>query len=356
MKSISATEREGAWFKVLFSILVLMASGAALGEVSIGVYYYPGWSAAMGLYKPDPWKVIKPYPDLEPLLGWYNDEKPKTLNQQLNWMADYGIDFVTFCWYWKEERPLQEISVRAYLKASARSRVRYSLLWANHFRSPASLAEWDKLHMRNTEYLRIDNKPVLFVFSGEFLKNQAKAIGMLPAEMLERAQRAAHKVGLDGIYFVLCTEASEFWVKDFARKSGFDAISAYNYYFDMSGDFHTATRPSHSFVELDANCRMQWDWILKNSSLSYFVPMISGWNKRLWGGSKDALHDNSISTPQEFEMHLRSGYDVIIRNIAKTKGIGMLCCWNEYEEGSVIEPTKRYGFEYLQRIQKVFEK
>jgi hypothetical protein len=351
--------------KIVFSffVLILTVSRVVFAEVSIGVYYYPGWSPVMGLFKPDPWKVIKPYPEREPLLGWYRDDDSKTVNQQLTWMADYGIDFVAFAWYWKDGRSLPETSVRAYLTAPARSHVSYSLLWANHFPSPGSLMEWDRIietwldrHMRNPEYLRIDNKPVLFVFSNEFLKSQAKAIGLKPAEMLERARRAAREVGLDGIYFVLCTEASTFWIKDFAKSAGFDALSAYNYHFGMEGDFHTVTRYSHSFTELDANYRMQWNWILKNSQLPYFVPMTSGWDKRPWGGSKDPLHDNSMTTPQEFEVHLRAGYKTIIENMEKTKGIGMLCCWNEYGEGSIIEPTKKNGFEYLQRIREVFKK
>jgi hypothetical protein len=32
----------------------------------------------------------------------------------------------------------------------------------------------------------------------------------------------------------------------------------------------------------------------------------------------------------------------------------MVCCWNEYGEGSYIEPTKMYDLEYLKRIKKVF--
>jgi hypothetical protein len=345
---------------VLF-ISLLICHQVAYARVSIGVYYYPGWSPTMGLFKPDPWRVIKPYPEREPWLGWYRDDNTETVNKQLEWMAAHDIDFVSFAWYWIDGRLMPETSVRAYLNAPARSRIAYALLWANHFKSPETLAEWDAIvefwldrHLRNPEYLRIDGKPVLFVFSNEFLKKQAKSMGIEPAKMLERARQAAHKAGLNGIYFVLCTEASDFWVKDFAVRAGFDALSAYNYHFGAAGDLNKATRPSHSFSELDMNYRMHWKWILENSKLPYFVPMTSGWDKRPWGGSSDPLHDNSMSTPQEFETHLRAGYDAIMMNPKKTRGIGMLCCWNEYGEGSIIEPTKRHGFEYLQRVQKVF--
>jgi hypothetical protein len=351
------------WFSWPFFFALLFCCQTVQGRVSIGIYYYPGWSPTMGVYKPDPWKVIKPYPEREPMLGWYRDDNMETVNQQLEWMADYGVDFVSFAWYWIGGRPSPETSVRAYLNAPARARVSYALLWANHFKSPESLAErnsivefWLVRHLQNPEYLQIEGKPVIFVFSNEFLKNQAKSIGMEPVKMLEHARQAARNFGLNGIYFVLCTEASDFWVKDFAVRAGFDALSAYNYHFGVEGNLHKATRPSHSFSELSADYQIQWKWILKNSALPYFVPMTSGWDKRPWGGSEDPLHDNSMSTPQEFEAHLRAGYTAITTNQSKTKGIGMLCCWNEYGEGSIIEPSKRYGFEYLQRIQKVFGK
>jgi hypothetical protein len=286
----------------------------------------------------------------------------ETLDKQLSWMAEYGIDFVTFCWYWENGRPKPETAVRAYLNAPSRARISYALLWANHFKSPSTTEEWDDMveywlnrHLSNPEYLQIDGKPVMFIFSADFFRDQAKVIGLGPAEMLSRARKAAHAKGLKGIYFVLCVVASDYWVEQFLPISGVDAITAYNYHFGITGSIKTKTRLSHSFAELDNGYRTQWKWILSKSKKPYFVPMTSGWDKRPWGGSKDPLHDNSMSTPDEFEKHLRAGYEMITRNSEKTKNIGMLCCWNEYGEGSIIEPTKSYGFEYLNRVYKVFK-
>ena len=32
----------------------------------------------------------------------------------------------------------------------------------------------------------------------------------------------------------------------------------------------------------------------------------------------------------------------------------VICCWNEFGEGSYIEPTKKDGFSYLEKVKKVF--
>jgi hypothetical protein len=34
--------------------------------------------------------------------------------------------------------------------------------------------------------------------------------------------------------------------------------------------------------------------------------------------------------------------------------LGVICCWNEFGEGSYIEPTQKNGFSYLEKIKKVF--
>ena len=347
-----------------FAYLITFIGGAPLAkEFTLGVYYYPGWSPyTKGPREPDPWKAIQAYPEREPLLGWYHDGKRETLDQQLGWMADHGISFVTFDWYWENGRPAPETSVRAYLQSAARSRVQYNLLWANHNKEPRTLAEWHALvdfwlsrHMQNPEYLRIDGKPVLTIFSPEVLRDQAKALGLPVAAMLDMARDKAKALGLPGIYFVLCVAATDYWVLDFAPKAGLDALTAYNYHFGVAGDANKRTPNSHSFEELDGGYQMQWQWILKNSELPYFVPMTSGWDKRPWGGSgKDPLHDNSVSTPDSFEQHLLKAKASLKAYPEKTKGMGMICCWNEYGEGSYIEPTKRYGTAYLQRVLSVF--
>ena len=353
-----------SYIRCLLALLLAFSTLSPFANAfTIGVYYYPGWSPyTKGPQEPDPWLAIKSYPEREPLLGWYHDGRQATLDKQLGWMADHAIDFVTFDWYWENGRPAPETSVRAYLQSPARARVRYALLWANHTKEPRSLKEWDDLvdywisrHLGNAEYLRIDGKPALYVFSADGIRDQAKKIGLPVASLLNRARDKAKLAGLPGIYFVLCLPATDYWVQDFAPKSGFDALSAYNYHFGIAGNADQRTADSHSFEELDSGYQMQWQWILKHSKLPYFVPMTSGWDKRPWGGSgKDPLHDNSMSTPDSFERHILKARALLRAYPEKTKGIGMVCCWNEYGEGSYVEPTKLYGLDYLQRMKKVF--
>jgi hypothetical protein len=273
-----------------------------------------------------------------------------------------GIGFVAFDWYWSYAGPAPESSVIAYLRAPSRKNVKYALLWANHIQQANADKEWDRMvaywlqnHLKNPEYLQVEGSPVVFVFSGDFLRDNAARSGTTVRQLIATAQAMARTAGLNGIYFVLCTPALDYWVRTFAQDAGFSALSAYNYHYGLSGSVDSATRPSQSFRELDAGYRMQWNWILQNSTLPYFLPMSSGWDRRPWGGSKDdPLHDRSMSTLDEFDQHLTAARAIMDAHPKKTKRMGIICCWNEFGEGSYIEPTKREGFGYLDVVRKVF--
>ena len=38
----------------------------------------------------------------------------------------------------------------------------------------------------------------------------------------------------------------------------------------------------------------------------------------------------------------------------KTMRTVVICCWNEYGEGNYIEPTKKYQFQFLEKVKKTF--
>ncbi|MFX9077399.1 glycoside hydrolase family 99-like domain-containing protein, partial [Acinetobacter baumannii] len=75
--------------------------------------------------------------------------------------------------------------------------------------------------------------------------------------------------------------------------------------------------------------------------------MTSGWDKRPWGGSSDSDHDNSMGTADQFEQHLIAAKKRMDQFPAQTLKTGIICCWNEFGEGSFIEPTQQNGFDFL---------
>ncbi|MCZ4313846.1 glycoside hydrolase family 99-like domain-containing protein [Comamonadaceae bacterium G21597-S1] len=348
----------------LFLTYILLNRLAAGGESQIGVFYYPGWkNSVISNVSPEPWAALKDYPDREPLLGHYDDGNIDVIEQQLSWMSSAGIDFLILDWYWHPQLGvLKSHTIDTYFKAPSRKKIRLSIMWANHTAIPRTQEEFEKMvrfwlyYFRTKEYLTIDEKPVVFIFSTSQLEQRAKAFGSTSATLLAVAQSIAKKDGLPGIFFVGGAGANSPIAVQHSKgvATGYDAFSAYNYHGPGRFAYAGGHKQSHSYLELDQGYRDHWQWMLADAKLPYFVPMSSGWDRRPWGGSKDPLHDNSMSTPEEFKTHLLAGRKAIREFSPLTRGFGVICCWNEFGEGSFIEPTRKNGTVMLDTVKEVF--
>jgi hypothetical protein len=334
------------------------AGVGAKAALKVGVYYFPGWRDRTPAAPSDyPWNAIKKFPEREPLLGWYAEGDADVMASHLDSMAKNGVGFVAFDWYWgSDNRVYLGHALDTYLKLKDKRGVQFSLLWANHDDAPVSLSNFDRMidywvrhYFSSPSYLRVDGKPLVTVFSASQLEERATKMGVTVAQLLARASKRAQDEGLQGIYFVAGTTSDEPGFKKFSSSdSGYSAVSAYNLHW-WPGQPH----PSHSYVELDNAYRSHWSRYRSIGQLPVVVPMTSGWDKRPWGGSDDALHDNSLGTPDEFEIHLRAGVQEILRGGAPY--LGVICCWNEFGEGSYVEPTKKLGDSVVRKVGKVMK-
>ncbi len=284
------------------------------------------------------------------------------MNQQLAWMADHGINYVVFDWIWgRDNKGYIEHALRAYLDADNNKRVKFSVLWANHTEYVFSKHQltslvkyWCDKFFIHEQYKKIDGKPVVFIFSAKILNANIKKLGMTSAEFFEYANKIARQRGLAGIDFIAGVSAND-PVIDYSKASGYAGFSAYNFHGPATYRLKmNLLNMAHSYKELDMSYRDQWQWMLKNSEGLYIVPLTSGWDKRPWGGSSDPFHDNSISTPDQFEEHLMAAKKLMQAQPKRTKKMAVICCWNEFGEGSFIEPAKQYGFGYLEKNRTVF--
>ena len=349
-----------SWRNLIALLLLLASALAVAGDTKdqIGVFYFPGWKARQpAAPSPYPWNPIQAFPEKKPLLGWYDEGTDAVARQQIDWMKTYGIDFVVFDWYFgADDKVYLEHQLAAFMRAPNRAPLKFSILWANHSQLPTRRDSWTTMvrywivhYFPSADFLRVEGKPVVFVFSADSLKKQAESIGTTTKDLLDSAQSLAHEAGLPGIYFVAGTGAYSPMIDVYAKDQGYSAFSAYNYH-----QGPTDAAQSHSFTELDRGYRAHWAQFAKRGTLPVIVPMTSGWDKRPWGGSKDAAHDNSIATPSEFKNHLEAAKAFMSANPGKTNGMGVICCWNEFGEGSYIEPTEQMRFSNLEQVRSVF--
>jgi len=336
------------------------ATAATTPAIRLGVYYYPGWfPSAWTAAKA--WEPIKPYADRTPLLEWYDPRSPEVLGQQIRWMGDYGMNYVVFDWtYSHGAEHLGEV-IDTYLRLP-QTAVQFSILWANHDQ-PTSREEmraivqtWLSRYMKSGKFLKVDGKPVVFIFSFQKFRDDARGDRSSAKAYIAEANAMARRAGLPGIYFVGgVDDTSSDWVKQEAVASGINAISTYNFHrkpeVERDRDPYWG-RAFHGYAGLDAAYRAQWA-AARGLPVPFVVPMSSGWDKRPWGGSDDPLHDRSIGDAAAFRAHLAAGRRAIV-NYGNGSRLGVICCWNEFGEGSFIEPTRKDRFSKLEQVRAVF--
>ncbi len=331
----------------------------------LGVFYFPGWKRNVpGLPGgfPDPWERIRAWPEREPLLGWYEEGRPEVMSQHLRWMKSYGIGFVVFDWYWGAGQEVLSHALKAYLKVPERAGTPYALMWANHGRTPVSEADFDGMvqelltqHVHRPEYLKMNGQPIFFIQLPEQLDKNGRLFNRPAQDLLSKIQAKARAAGwAKGLLLVAGAGAGPGIAAGRGKQQGYGAYFNYNYHAGPGGRTRGEFVFSRSYAELDEGYRAHWDWFMRDGDMPFIVPMTAGWDKRAWGGSKDPRHDESVPADAEFLAHLRAGRAVMDAHPGKTLGLGVLCCWNEFGEGSIVEPTKARGMKTLEAVRSVF--
>ena len=56
---------------------------------------------------------------------------------------------------------------------------------------------------------------------------------------------------------------------------------------------------------------------------------------------------NLLETPKKYKAWLKKAFDSVLRNNLKGERIVFVNAWNEWAEGTYLEPDRRYGYSYL---------
>lgn len=328
---------------------------ASAAPIKVGVFYYPGWSPDIqwAVHK-RPWVPIARFPDRMPLAGPYDDAEPATLRRQLDDMKRGNIRFVVFDSYAGPNGSLRSTqAVNAYLATARAGDPQFALMWANHddwVKTPQDwsqlVARWVQRYLSDPRYLRFNGRPALFIFSTPALERSARAMGSSTGELFTAAQQLAHAHGMPGISFIGGNPPKPAKEVAWAVSSGYAGVSLYGY-----GPSANEPPRAPGFAGREQRYRRAWPAYLKARTLPPVLPLTSGWDRGPWGGSTPAAEDRSMSTPAEFEQHLRAGFG-LLRGAPLKERLAVVCCWNEYGEGSVIEPTRRFGYGHLDALRR----
>jgi len=368
----------------------------AAGQPSydVAVYVWPAYSDAPELRWAFPermgeWERVRQarpkFPGHElpgiPLWGYVNEADPYVMEMQIRAAADHGIRIFIYDWYWYDGRPfLEQCLTQGFLKARNCGDVKFYLMWANHdvkyawdirnswdrttvlYRGGVDRAEFERVaryvltrYFTHPAYYRIGGRPVFSIYD---LANLVRGLGGLKpaAAALAWFREEAVRAGLPGLHLQCILRGSRFnlsGVDDTAatisqaeaiQALGFDSLTHYQFC-----HFLNVRNPLSNVVEM---AEREWRNIERTYGIPYFAHVSVGWdnNARFVELQPAIMTSNG---PPELAAALRRARAWADAHPGQPPLI-TINAWNEWTEGSYLQPCTRHGYGYLQAVREAF--
>mgnify|MGYP005844962125 CR=1 FL=1 len=344
------------------------------GPLTVGAFVFPGWyrDTGRGDYpyrthdEDSEWRLIATCPAPRPLLGFYDDSLPEVNDWHIKWALDHGISFFAFDWYWNagEHRLLRTLE-QGFLQARYAPQMKFCIHWCNHgldwkdrpynaptdadFQTPALVEMIEycaERYFSRPNYLTVDGRPVFIVWdSRRLIAANGGPEGFRAALAAMNAVLA--KRGIGELYLVAIGDLQE------TAAAGFSAMTDYGYYgtnFDSPYEWRGGYGvPYTAIMEFHETAWRQ----RARARLPYLLALGSNWDSRPRHG--DAAVTVVGRTPELFEQLCLQSLRHTPRG-RRAPHLAIIEAWNEWGEGSFIEPDQQFGFAFLDVIRRVFAK
>lgn len=341
----------------------------------VAAHYYAAWKkSAAGIHEGFN-DLAAEYPDRTPLMGYYDEENPEVCDWEIKWALEHGINCFIYCWYRKLEnmgKPVTDRDLRcghglheALFNAKFASLMNFAIMfeasprWGGTDKDdmPENLMPfWVETYFKRDNYLKIDNKPVLFVYQQERLENECFSSVEEQRQTFDRCREYAKSCGFDGMIFAVCNTTPDKKSHDELKNRGYDFRFGYNSGYNAPYDFYD---------DEDGIIASQCELFKKNLELdnSGFIPTPScfsdptprfteRWNN-LGYRFREWMNIWYLS-PLKYRELLKKMIEITdtLPEDAYARKIIMIDNWNEWDEGHFVAPSHKFGFKYLQAIRE----
>ncbi len=322
-------------------------------KILVGAHNCPLWNYDAG----SRWDQILKHPERTPALGFYAQESPEVADWETKWAVEHGVDFFIYCWYRTSqggpvETCYEEAITKALYHSQYQKEIKITIMWENQNRGKAGVTDendlmknllpyWMNNYFKKDNYLKIDNKPVFFIYRPEFLIQDLGSVEKVRAAF-DKLRAACKAEGFDGMIILGEYRGTTPNVLQQMKDLGLDYTFAY-------------CQPiSNSPLPAEAIER-QMETIQTVEKIGYIPQIVTV--SQAWSGWHD---EGSIwkLPPDDFEVLLRRAKSFIETIPSSQLGSKILILdnWNEWSEGHYLLPYTEYGFGYLDAIARVFTK
>ena len=346
------------WLVLAMGLLVVASSAAMSGvpapkpakaDMLVGAYYFPGWNKA------EKWNCVEANKNVwHPLLGYYREGNPDAADWHIKWALEHGVSFFAFDFYSAGGSQMLETALDdGFLKARYIDKFKFCLHWCNHAAESTMTAdELDKFgdlvvkkYLTHPSYLKIDGKPVVMFLVGNAFVRTLGVDGAKKA--FDRFEQKAKDAGLPGVYLVFCHDALGPNEIEGCRSVGVTTFARYNYPYDGTGITGPGKHAEFSYRNHMEQAEKMWKQWRDLTGGNYWPAVMAGWDRRPWTKDEDVIITGM--TPELFGASLSKS-----RGYVSKDRVVMIEAWNEWGEGSILEPSVEHGFAYLDAVRKVF--
>ncbi len=372
--------------------------------VTVAAYYFPnyhtgdprndqnkgaGWSE---------WELVKaarprfeghPQPKI-PAWGYTDEKDPEVMARKIAAAAGHGIDCFIFDWYMYEDGPfLNRCLDEGFLKAKNSRQLRFGLMWANHdwleihpyvrgsaqkllYPGKVSPARFEAIaehlvrqYFTRANYWLIDGQAYFSVYD---VQKFVESFGSLEATRgaMDRLREKAVAAGLKGVHWnlvawgnpVLPVEKPPANLSGLIARLGFDSATSYVW-------IHHTRLPERQtdYNWVRDRYLEHWDRAKKEYGVPYFPNVTMGWDssprcdlKSEWANvGYPFMNTIGNNTPEHFRTALQMTREKLLRDPDGPRILN-INCWNEWTEGSYLEPDTQTGMKYLEAVRNVFRK
>ncbi len=371
------------------------------GDIQVAGYYFPN-------YHVDPrneaehgkgwteWELVKHatprFPEHQqpkvPQWGYPDESDPEVMAMKINVAMEHGLDAFIFDWYWYDNGPfLQRCLRNGLLNARNHYRIKFALMWANHtwqnihphklhteapdlYPGPVSPGTFLTLtnyvieqYFSHTSYWLINESPYFSIYSlNDLLESFGGVEGTKKAlhDFRIRTRKAGfYDLHLNAVVWgrqVLPGEERPVDPNRLINELGFDSVTSYVWIHHVPlKDF-----PQTDYRYVREQYLQYYREVEEKFDVPYFPNVTMGWDSSPRTVQSDRFINAgypftpviSNNSPEEFRKSLLAVTHRLNQRSDAPK-IFNINCWNEWTEGSYLEPDVHHGMGYLQAIKEV---
>lgn len=377
-------------------------NSSSTDRIRVGCYYFPN-------YHVDPrnekihgpgwteWQLVRHaiprFPGHQqpkvPLWGYQDESDPVVMEKKIDAAADHGIDHFIFDWYYYDDGPfLERCLERGFLEARNLDRIEFALMWANHDwinihpmgrrfgkellypgqvspRTFRYITDWMiERYFTHKSYLTVDGKPYFSVYDlSKFVAIHGSVQATRAA--IDGFRERVRAAGFPDLHFnavvwgkpVLPGELVIGDMRQLVAALGFDSVTSYVWIHHAELD----KSPYTPHAEVLAKYLQTWTRMEEEYAVPYFPNITMGWDNcprtvqtDIWEPLPESTFSNLIggNTPEAFQGTL----ELFRERLSRRAGPNLMSinAWNEWTEGSYMEPDMVNGMAYLEAVARVF--